>query len=145
MHYYLAVSVGQQPYVPFVDVTFLTDGAMSEQRYAWISEEIAQTHSVHFQILGEHMLRVTFDEHNVSTMGNVMFDVLYAYARVHDLRYFIRDWNNEPINQGYFRRWNFDVLSDESNIEETLVSCVTKLAAVHLAGMACHCASCNIC
>jgi hypothetical protein len=141
MHY-LAVSVGQQPAVPFVDVTFLTDGTMSEQKYAWISEKIAQTHSVHCQILHK-ILRVTFDKHNLSTMGNVVFGVLYAYARVHALRYSIRDWNNEPINQGYFKRWNFDVGHCES-IEETLASCVTKIGAIHLVGMACHCASCNV-
>ena len=148
MHY-LAVCVGQTFVVPFVDVTFLTDGTMNEERYAWISAKIAEKHSVNCKVLGKHMLRVTFDTEDVSTLGNIVFHVLHMYASVHSLRYYIRDWNNEPINQGLFRRWNFYVYSDddcESCMEET--SCVTILAAVHLAAMTpmclMHYASCNI-
>ena len=82
---------------------------MSKQRYDWISAKVAEVRSVHCTLLGDHMLRVTFDEQDALTMGNVVFGALQAYARVHGLRYHTRDWYDEPINDGFFRRWNFNV------------------------------------
>jgi len=155
---YLAVSVGQRRDVPFVDITLLKndqeDATVNKEGNAWIRAHIEKKYSVVCKLFNRCM-RITFDVSCVSRMADIgsgmadiVFYALRMYARVHSLCYYPRDWDDESINGGCFRRWNCNVKHVEQRdrdriIDETLISCMANCAILTLThGVTASC--CNI-